>query len=51
MDKLEEILQRPINFERVNRIISVETEKSIRYLKENIRVACEEELDSMFNFS
>lgn len=36
MDKLEEILQRPINFERVNRIISVETEKSIGYLKENI---------------
>jgi hypothetical protein len=38
MDKLEGILKRPINFERVNRIISVETEKSIRYLKENIRV-------------
>ncbi|MHB8077056.1 polysaccharide pyruvyl transferase family protein [Desulfosporosinus fructosivorans] len=36
MDKLEGILQRSINFERVNRIISVETEKSIRYLKENI---------------
>ncbi|TGE34864.1 polysaccharide pyruvyl transferase family protein [Desulfosporosinus fructosivorans] len=38
MDKLEEILQRSINFERVNRIISMETEKSIKYLKENIRV-------------
>ena len=37
MDKLEEILQRPINFERVNRIINLETEKSIRYLKESIR--------------
>ncbi|HWQ43462.1 MAG TPA: polysaccharide pyruvyl transferase family protein [Desulfosporosinus sp.] len=36
MDKLEEILQRPINFVEVNRIISVETEKSIRYLKDNI---------------
>lgn len=36
MDELEEILQRPINFDEVNRIIGVETEKSIRYLKENI---------------
>ena len=38
MDKLEEILLRPINFNEVNRIIGVETEKSIRYLKENIMV-------------
>ncbi len=36
MNKLEEILLRPTKFDEVNRIIRVETEKSIRYLKENI---------------
>lgn len=36
MEKLEEVLQRPINFNRVNRIISAETKKSIRYLKDTI---------------
>ena len=37
INKLEEVLLSPIDFERVNEIIELETEKSINYLKENIR--------------
>lgn len=36
VSKLEEILMKPIDFEKVNRIIDVERENSIKYLKENI---------------
>ncbi len=35
--KLEEVLLNPINFSKVNNIIEIETDKSISYLKENLR--------------
>lgn len=38
MNKLEEILLRPINFNKVNKIMEEETQKSIQYLENNLSI-------------